>query len=96
VARYLAWQDWLRTCKLPIFVVWGRNDPIFTVAGAQAFRRDVPLAEIHLLDTGHFALEEEIDTIAARMKEFHAREVVNSCRMSPPSHAASRSRREAC
>jgi pimeloyl-ACP methyl ester carboxylesterase len=96
VARYPDWQDYLRTRKPPTLVVWGRNDPVFTVAGAQAFRRDVPSAEIDLLDTGHFALEEELDTIAARMKEFHAREVVATVRMSSPSRAASQSHREAC
>ena len=74
----------------------GQERSVFTVAGGEAIRRDVPSAEIHLLDTGHFALEEELDTIAARMKEFHAREVVASIRMSPQSHVASRSPREAC
>jgi pimeloyl-ACP methyl ester carboxylesterase len=56
-------------------VVWGRNDPIFTPEGASAFRRDVPEAEVHFYDTGHFALEEALEPIAAAIEEFHARRV---------------------
>jgi pimeloyl-ACP methyl ester carboxylesterase len=92
VAQYPAWQDYLRTHRPPTLVVWGKNDPVFTVEGARAFRRDVPTAEIHLLETGHFALEEDLDTIAGSMKEFHAREVQGGLRMSPPARVASRSR----
>lgn len=73
--QYPAWQNYLRTRKPPTLVVWGKNDPVFTVEGARAFRRDVPSAEIHLLETGHFALEEDLDTIVGRMKDFYAREV---------------------
>ena len=69
------WQQYLRTRKPPTLVVWGKNDPIFAPEGAEAFRRDVPEAEIHLLDTGHFALEEDLDRIVALMKGFFARRV---------------------
>jgi pimeloyl-ACP methyl ester carboxylesterase len=51
-------------------VVWGRYDSSFISAGAEAYKRDVPDAEIHLLDAGHFALDEKVDDIAARMLEF--------------------------
>jgi pimeloyl-ACP methyl ester carboxylesterase len=91
VAQYPAWQGYLRTHKPPTLLVWGKNDPIFTVQGAQAFRRDVPSAEIHLLDSGHFALEEDLDTIVGHMKEFYAREVSSVLRMSPSARMAPRS-----
>jgi pimeloyl-ACP methyl ester carboxylesterase len=75
VTQYPVWQQYLRTWKPPTLVVWGKNDPIFTPEGAEAFRRDVPETEIHLLDTGHFALEEDVDRIVAQMKGFFARRV---------------------
>ncbi|MET7396766.1 alpha/beta hydrolase [Dactylosporangium sp. NPDC005572] len=64
VARYPAWQAWLREHRPPTLVVWGRNDPFFTVPGAEAYRRDVPDAAVHLFDTGHFALESHLPEIA--------------------------------
>lgn len=70
VDRYPAWQAYLREHRPPTLVVWGRNDPYFTVAGAEAFRRDVPDAEVHLLETGHFALEDHGAEIAALMRDF--------------------------
>jgi pimeloyl-ACP methyl ester carboxylesterase len=51
-------------------VAWGRHDPLFTVAGAWAYRREVPDAEVHLLDAGHFALDVEADAIAALVDRF--------------------------
>ena len=75
VALYPAWQAWLRTHRPPTLVVWGKNDPIFTVEGATAFQRDVPDAEVHLYETGHFALEEELAPIAAAIEEFHERRI---------------------
>ena len=57
VALYPRFQAYLRTHRPPVLAVWGRNDPFFLAAGAEAFRRDVPDAEIRFLDTGHFALE---------------------------------------
>ena len=62
--KYPEWQAWLRKHQPPTLVVWGKNDPIFGPKGAEAFRRDVPNAEIHLLDTGHFALEEDANAVA--------------------------------
>jgi pimeloyl-ACP methyl ester carboxylesterase len=70
VASYSAWQQWLRRRRPPTLVVWGRYDPSFISPGAEAYRQDVPDAEIHLLDAGHFALDEKVDEIAALMIEF--------------------------
>jgi pimeloyl-ACP methyl ester carboxylesterase len=70
VALYPQWQQYLRTCQPPTLVVWGRNDPIFPVQGAYPFLRDLPRAELQLLDTGHFALEEDVETIATLMRSF--------------------------
>jgi len=93
VVQYPAWQEYLRAYTPPTLVVWGKNDPVFTVEGALAFRRDVPAAEIHLLDTGHFALEEDLDTIVGKMKEFYAREVQSGAGTRSPALIASRSQR---
>jgi pimeloyl-ACP methyl ester carboxylesterase len=62
--RYPDWQAWLRRRQPALLAIWGKNDPFFIPAGAHAYARDVPTATIELLDTGHFALEEEADTIA--------------------------------
>src|SRR5271163_1907023 len=70
VASYPAWQAWLRQNKPPTLVAWGANDPSFIAAGATAFRADLPDAEIHLLDAGHFALEEKNDEIARLILDF--------------------------
>ena len=73
VASYPAWQAWLRERKPPTLVAWGANDPSFVAAGATAFHADLPDAEIHLLDAGHFALEEKNDDIARLILDFMAR-----------------------
>ena len=70
LTQYGLWQETLRKAKPSVLVVWGKNDPIFTAAGAEAFKRDVPSAEIHLLSTGHFALEEDGDVIADHILKF--------------------------
>jgi pimeloyl-ACP methyl ester carboxylesterase len=70
VASYPAWQAWLREHKPPTLVVWGRNDPSFIAPGGEAFKRDLPDAEIHLLDAGHFALDEKNDEIASLILDF--------------------------
>ena len=56
---YPIWQKWLRDHQPPMLVLWGRYDPSFLVAGAEAYRKDVPSAEVHILDAGHFALDEQ-------------------------------------
>jgi pimeloyl-ACP methyl ester carboxylesterase len=73
VDRYPAFQEYFRRHRPPTLVVWGRNDEIFGTAGAQAYARDLPDAEIHLLDTGHFALESHGEEIAALVRSFLAR-----------------------
>ena len=70
VASYPTWQAWLRAERPPTLVLWGRHDPSFAVAGAEAYRRDLPDAEIHLLDAGHFALDEAPDEIADLTRQF--------------------------
>jgi pimeloyl-ACP methyl ester carboxylesterase len=73
IASYPQWQAWLREHRPPTLVAWGANDPSFIAAGAEAFRRDLPDAEIHLLDAGHFALDEANDDIARLILEFMAK-----------------------
>jgi pimeloyl-ACP methyl ester carboxylesterase len=75
VASYPAWQAWLRAHHPPTLVAWGRNDPSFIAPGAEAFRRDLPDAEIHLLDAGHFALDEQNDEIARLILAFLSKHV---------------------
>ncbi len=70
VASYPRWQAYLREHRPPTLVVWGKYDALFTVEGALAFGREVPDAEIHLLNAGHFALDEEADAIAAIIRRF--------------------------
>jgi pimeloyl-ACP methyl ester carboxylesterase len=74
VASYPAWQAWLRQHKPPTLVAWGRNDPSFIAAGGEAFKRDVPDAEVYLLDAGHFAFDEANDEIARLILDFMARQ----------------------
>ncbi len=70
VALYPSFQRYLRVRRPPLLAVWGKNGPFFVPAGAEAFRRDQPAAEIHLYDTGHFALETHAIEIAAAVREF--------------------------
>jgi pimeloyl-ACP methyl ester carboxylesterase len=70
VASYPRWQEYLRSHRPPTLVVWGKYDPSFAVAGASAYGRDVADAEIHILDAGHFALDEAAQEIAARIETF--------------------------
>jgi pimeloyl-ACP methyl ester carboxylesterase len=70
VALYPKFQAFFRERRPPLLAVWGKNDPFFLPAGAKAFARDNPNAEIHFLDTGHFALETHADEIAAKIRGF--------------------------
>ena len=70
VALYPAFQDYFRTHKPPFLAAWGRNDPFFLPAGAEAFRRDIPDAVVRFFDTGHFALETHAAEIGAAIREF--------------------------
>lgn len=76
VALYPDFQAYLRKHGPPVLAVWGKNDPFFLPPGAQAYRKDVPDAEIHLLDTGHFALDTHHEEIAAYMSDFLSRKLV--------------------
>lgn len=67
---YPRWQAWLRKHQPPTLIVWGKNDAIFPAAGAYPYRRDLKNVEFHLLDTGHFALEEDGDLIGRLMIDF--------------------------
>jgi pimeloyl-ACP methyl ester carboxylesterase len=73
VALYPEFQGYFRSRRPPTLIAWGKYDPFFTLAGAHAFRRDLPDAEIELYETGHFALETHASEIGARMREFLAR-----------------------
>jgi pimeloyl-ACP methyl ester carboxylesterase len=70
VKQYPQWHEALRKAKPPVLAVWGKNDPIFLPAGAEAFKRDVPDAEIHFVDSGHFALEEDSGAIGQYIRVF--------------------------
>ncbi|VWC75563.1 alpha/beta fold hydrolase [Burkholderia lata] len=73
VALYPAFQEYFRTHRPPFLAVWGKNDPFFLPAGALAFRRDLPDADVRFFDTGHFALETHAAEIAAAMSAFLVR-----------------------
>lgn len=75
VALYPQFQAFFRTRQPPTLIVWGKNDAIFPADGARAYLRDLPRAELHVLDTGHFALEDKGDEIAALMHTFLGRKV---------------------
>lgn len=67
---YPEFQRYFRERRPPLLAIWGKNDPFFVPAGAEAFRKDIPDAVVELLDTGHFALETHVQHIADRMKRF--------------------------
>jgi pimeloyl-ACP methyl ester carboxylesterase len=73
VGLYDSWHEYFRVKQPRMLIVWGMNDPFFTVEGAKAYQRDLPQAELHLIDTGHFALEDSSDFIAERIKQFLGR-----------------------
>jgi pimeloyl-ACP methyl ester carboxylesterase len=68
--RYPEWQAYFRRHQPPTLIVWGKNDQIFPADGAHPYKRDLKDLEFHLLDTGHFALEEDHDVIARMMRRF--------------------------
>jgi pimeloyl-ACP methyl ester carboxylesterase len=70
VALYPAFQAYFRKHQPPFLAVWGRNDPFFLPAGAEAFKRDIPATEVRFFDTGHFALETHSAEIAAAIRDF--------------------------
>ncbi len=70
VPHYPAWQAYFRKHQPPTLIVWGKNDYIFPAEGAHPYKRDLKNLEFHLLDTGHFALEEDGELIAKRIRRF--------------------------
>ncbi|WP_310206038.1 alpha/beta hydrolase [Ancylobacter sp. 3268] len=70
VAAYPSWQAWLRRTQPRLLVLWGRYDPSFDLSEAEAYRRDVPQAEIHILEAGHFSLDTAADDIARLVSGF--------------------------
>ncbi|HEX8866293.1 MAG TPA: alpha/beta hydrolase, partial [Lentzea sp.] len=70
VEKYPEWQAYLREHQPPTLITWGKGDPFFLEPGAKAYLRDLPDAELHVLDTGHFALEENLVEIAALIRAF--------------------------
>ncbi|WP_244298696.1 alpha/beta hydrolase [Micromonospora cremea] len=73
VASYPSWQEWLRRTQPPLLVVWGRYDTSFEITEPAAYRSDVPEAEVHLLDGGHFVLDTRADEAAALVRTFAGR-----------------------
>ena len=71
---YPEWQAYLREHQPPTLIVWGKNDEIFPSAGAHPYKRDLKVVDFHLLDTGHFALEEDSEVIADHIRRFLASE----------------------
>jgi pimeloyl-ACP methyl ester carboxylesterase len=76
VKLYPKFQEYFRRAKPPLLAVWGKFDPYFIPAGAQAFQRDIPKAEVQLLPTGHFALETHLEEVAVSMRRFLAANAV--------------------
>jgi pimeloyl-ACP methyl ester carboxylesterase len=73
VTSYPTWGAWLRLHQPPTLIIWGKYDPSFLVAEAAAYQRDLPGAEVHILDAGHFALYEKPDEIAKLVGDFLGR-----------------------
>ena len=70
VEAYPRWQAWMREKRPRLLVIWGKHDPSFDRSEPEAYRRDVPNAQVHVLDAGHFALDTAADEIAALVKGF--------------------------
>jgi pimeloyl-ACP methyl ester carboxylesterase len=72
VTAYPIWQQWLRRTQPRLLVIWGKYDLSFDISEPQAYRRDVPRAEVHMLEAGHFALDTAADEIAVLVRDFMA------------------------
>ncbi len=75
VGLYPQWQASMRERQPKTLILWGENDVFFTPEGGRAYLRAVPEAELHMLDSGHFAVEDSLDEIVAHIKRFHADKV---------------------
>ena len=76
VALYPQWQEFLRHHQPKTIIFWGQNDIFFTPEGGEAYLKDLPNAEIHRLDSGHFAVEDSLDYIATNIRRFYDEKVV--------------------
>ncbi len=70
VESYPKWQAWMQQKQPRLLVIWGKYDPSFDISEPESYRRDVPTAQVHVLDAGHFALDTAADEIAALVREF--------------------------
>jgi pimeloyl-ACP methyl ester carboxylesterase len=70
VTSYSEWQAWLKKTQPKLLVLWGRHDPSFDLGEPERFRKDVPSAEVRVIDAGHFAFDTKADEIAAMVREF--------------------------
>ena len=70
VKLYSKFQEYFRESKPPLLAIWGKNDPFFVPAGAEAFQKDIPAAKVQFLNTGHFAIETHVADIASAIKDF--------------------------
>lgn len=85
---YPQWQEYFRKYQPPTLIVWGKNDYIFPADGAYPYQRDLKDVELHLLDTGHFALEEDGDAIAAHIRRFLTTHVAENTTLEGVMHIA--------
>ena len=83
VKLYPQWQQLLRRLQPPTIIFWGQNDIFFTPEGGEAYLRDLPNAEIHRLNSGHFAVEDCLDPIADGIREFYNQKVAADLRATP-------------
>ena len=74
--QYAIWQQYFRTHQPPTLVAWGKNDIFFGLRGALAFQRDIKDVEVHLLNTGHFPLEEDLCVSATLIKQFLSERII--------------------
>ena len=83
VDAYPKWQAWLRKTQPKLLVLWGKHDPSFDIGEPERYRMDVPDADVHVLDAGHFALDTKADEIAALVHEFMNTQAVSSANRPP-------------
>jgi pimeloyl-ACP methyl ester carboxylesterase len=80
VKLYPAFQEYFRRSKPPLLAIWGKYDPFFIPAGAEAYRRDNPNATVRFLDTGHFALDTHVEEIAFAMRQLLLKSAASAAR----------------
>ena len=78
IPLYHDFQQFFRSRQPPTLIVWGKNDKVFTPEGARAYLRDLPQAELHMIDSGHFALEDKLDEMAPLIRNFLDRKITKS------------------